>query len=152
MDEEEDTGKRKVRDPQLGLVVIEDNDVGRVYCGAKVGQFGKVCYERCEANRKACGVKSHESMSNKVEVSVKSVFVMGGKPNVGNRQFFYSTPVLRVRDINPEVFKVLMTVKITYDEWGYVFQALDENRMDYDEFVRLSKQLVNIKTAPTPSI
>ena len=71
-------------DPQLGLVVIDDNDVGRVYCGAKVGQFGKVCYERCEANKKGCGVKSHESMANKVEVSVKSVFVMGGKLNVGN--------------------------------------------------------------------
>lgn len=46
-----------MNDPELGLVVLDVNTMGTVYCGAKVGQFGKVCYEQCTIGKNGCGGK-----------------------------------------------------------------------------------------------
>ena len=40
-----------------------------------------------------------------------------------------------------------MGSKVTYDEWGYVFQALNGKRLDRNELARLGTQLLNLKYA-----
>jgi len=61
------TGKRKSEgEAGLGLVTIAPEDIGVIVCRAKVGQYGKVCYERCQEGKIGCGVKSYEVVNIKL--------------------------------------------------------------------------------------
>jgi len=126
-------------------VTIKPEDIGVVTCGAKVGQHGKVCYERCLEGKAGCSIKSHAVGTNRIGSAQESIFILGNSVGLGSRAYVHSTPTLVLILVTPSILETLLPQTLGYDEWVPLLQLLNEKRLSLSEFESLGMRALDIK-------
>jgi len=133
-------------------VTIAPKDIGVVVCGVKVGQYVKVCYERCQEGNTGCRLKSNEVVNTKIGLTHECIFVLGKFGDLGGRVHVFSTPTVSLTLVTPSVLEILLPQKLSYNEWVPIFQFLNEKILSLQDFDNLGMRALDIKKATTPSV